>query len=80
MLVFNLPFQYSQVQFALAVVGRPRLMFLDEPTVGLDISAREVMWAMLRELVGNGASIVLTTHYLEEAESLADRVVVLAKA
>lgn len=71
--------QKRQVQFAMAVVGRPRLMFLDEPTVGLDISAREVMWAMLRELVHAGTSIVLTTHYLEEAESLADRVVVLAK-
>ena len=71
--------QRRQVQFAMAVVGRPRLLFLDEPTVGLDLSAREGMWAMLRELVHNGASIVLTTHYLEEAESLADRVVVLAK-
>ncbi len=71
--------QKRQVQFAMAVVGRPRLMFLDEPTVGLDLSAREGMWAMLRELVHAGTSIVLTTHYLEEAESLADRVVVLAK-
>jgi ABC-type multidrug transport system ATPase subunit len=71
--------QKRQVQFAMAVVGRPRLMFLDEPTVGLDISSREIMWAMLRELVHSGVSIVLTTHYLEEAESLADRVVVLAK-
>jgi ABC-type multidrug transport system ATPase subunit len=71
--------QKRQVQFAMAVVGRPRLMFLDEPTVGLDLAAREVMWAMLRDLVHAGVSIVLTTHYLEEAESLADRVVVLAK-
>ena len=60
-------------------VGRPKLLFLDEPTVGLDLPAREMMWAMLRELVREGASIVLTTHYLEEAEALADRVVVLAK-
>jgi ABC-type multidrug transport system ATPase subunit len=71
--------QRRQVQFAMAVVGRPRLLFLDEPTVGLDLPSREGMWAMLRELVHDGASIVLTTHYLEEAESLADRVVVLAK-
>jgi ABC-2 type transport system ATP-binding protein len=71
--------QKRQVQFAMAVVGCPRLLFLDEPTVGLDLPFREGMWAMLRELVHNGASIVLTTHYLEEAESLADRVVVLAK-
>src|SRR5579859_2086757 len=71
--------QKRQVQFAIAVVGRPRLLFLDEPTVGLDIQARTLMWAMLRQLVHDGVSIVLTTHYLEEAEALADRVVVLAK-
>ena len=71
--------QKRQVQFAIAVVGRPKLLFLDEPTVGLDLASREMMWSMLRELVRQGASIVLTTHYLEEAEALADRVVVLAK-
>jgi ABC-2 type transport system ATP-binding protein len=71
--------QKRQVQFAMAVCGRPRLLFLDEPTVGLDIQSRTLMWAMLRQLVHDGVSIVLTTHYLEEAESLADRVVVLAK-
>lgn len=68
-----------QVQFAMAVCGRPKLMFLDEPTVGLDVQAREMMWATLSRLVNNGSSIVLTTHYLEEAEALADRVAVLAK-
>jgi ABC-2 type transport system ATP-binding protein len=71
--------QKRQVQFAMAVVGRPKLLFLDEPTVGLDLPSREMMWAMLRELIREGSSIVLTTHYLEEAEALADRVVVLAK-
>src|SRR5204863_9160493 len=71
--------QKRQVQFALAIVGRPRLIFLDEPTVGLDIQSREMVWATLRRLVGDGCSIVLTTHYLEEAEALADRVAVLAK-
>jgi len=71
--------QKRQVQFAMAIVGRPKLLFLDEPAVGLDIRARELMWAAVRELVHQGVSIVLTTHYLEEAESLADRVVVLAK-
>ena len=71
--------QKRQVQFALAVVGRPRLLFLDEPTVGLDIQAREMVWATLRSLVTDGCSIVLTTHYLEEAEALADRVAVVAK-
>jgi ABC-2 type transport system ATP-binding protein len=63
----------------MALCGRPKLLFLDEPTVGLDLKSREMMWQMLLDLVRNGASIVLTTHYLEEAEALADRVVVLAK-
>jgi len=71
--------QKRQVQFAMAIVGRPKLLFLDEPTVGLDIHSRERMWAALRELVHQGVSIILTTHYLEEAEALSDRVVVLAK-
>jgi ABC-2 type transport system ATP-binding protein len=71
--------QKRQIQFAMALVGRPKLLFLDEPTVGLDIQARETMWAMLRQLVSQGTSIVLTTHYLEEAETLADQVVVLAR-
>lgn len=70
--------QKRQAQFAVAVCGRPKLLFLDEPTVGLDIQAREWMWDTLRELVDKGSSIVLTTHYLEEAEVLADRVAVLA--
>ena len=71
--------QKRQVQLAMALVGRPRLLFLDEPTVGLDLQARERVWETLRELVDQGASIVLTTHYLEEAEALADRVAVLGK-
>jgi len=71
--------QKRQAQFALALVGRPRLLFLDEPTVGLDVQAREIVWAALRRLVDGGCSIVLTTHYLEEAEALADRVAVLAR-
>ncbi len=71
--------QKRQVQFAMAVCGRPKLLFLDEPSVGLDIRAREMMWATLRQLVGNGSSIVLTTHYLEEVESLSNRVAVLNK-
>ena len=71
--------QKRQVQFALAVVGRPQLLFLDEPTVGLDIQFREMVWASMRRLLKDGCSLVLTTHYLEEAEVLADRVAVLAK-
>ena len=67
------------MQFALAVCGRPRLLFLDEPTVGLDVQARAAMWRTIRHLRDLGCAIVLTTHYLEEAEALADRVVVLAQ-
>jgi ABC-2 type transport system ATP-binding protein len=68
-----------RVQFALALCGRPRLLFLDEPTVGMDIEAREKLWKAIRALVGEGVSVVLTTHYLEEAEALADRVCVLVR-
>ena len=63
----------------MAICGRPRVLFLDEPTVGLDIQAREALWANVRMLLAEGCSIVLTTHYLEEAEALATRVAVLAK-
>jgi ABC-2 type transport system ATP-binding protein len=71
--------QKRQVQFAMAMVGRPELMFLDEPSVGMDIQAREALWRVVRELLHEGVSIVLTTHYLEEAEALADRVAVMAR-
>jgi ABC-type multidrug transport system ATPase subunit/surface polysaccharide O-acyltransferase-like enzyme len=71
--------QKRQVQLATAICGRPRLLFLDEPSVGLDVAAREAMWRTIRRLRDEGASVVLTTHYLEEAEALADRVAVLAK-
>lgn len=71
--------QQRRVQFALALCGRPRLLFLDEPTVGMDIDARQKMWAAMRALVGDGCAVVLTTHYLEEAEALAQRVVVLGQ-
>lgn len=71
--------QQRRVQFAIAVCGRPRLLFLDEPTTGLDIQARQAIWSAVRRLVGEGCGIVLTTHYLEEAEALAHRVVVLEK-
>lgn len=72
--------QKRQVQFALAICGQPQLLFLDEPTVGLDIEARAAMWETIRKLVASGCSIVLTTHYLEEAEALADRVIMLANS
>ncbi|MGN6112636.1 MAG: ABC transporter ATP-binding protein [Luteimonas sp.] len=70
--------QQRRVQFALALCGRPRLLFLDEPTVGMDIQARQKLWAAIRTLVAEGCGVVLTTHYLEEAEALADRVCVVA--
>jgi ABC-2 type transport system ATP-binding protein len=71
--------QQRRVQFALAICGRPRLLFLDEPTVGLDVEARQALWASMRSLVASGCAVLLTTHYLEEAESLADRVAVLGR-
>ena len=70
--------QQRRVQFALALVGNPRLLFLDEPTVGLDLQARQKLWRAIRQLVSEGCGVVLTTHYLEEAEALADRVCVMA--
>jgi ABC-type multidrug transport system ATPase subunit/peptidoglycan/LPS O-acetylase OafA/YrhL len=70
--------QKRQVQFAVAIVGRPKLLFLDEPTVGLDVQARAALWASIRRLLSEGCSVVLTTHYLEEAEALANRVIVIA--
>src|SRR5690606_2291920 len=66
-----------RVQFALAICGRPQLLFLDEPTTGLDIQARGQLWDAVRALVAEGCGVLLTTHYLEEAEALSDRVVVL---
>jgi ABC-2 type transport system ATP-binding protein len=68
--------QKRRVQFALAIVGRPELIFLDEPTTGLDIDARRILWTTIRRLTEGGTAVVLTTHYLEEADALADRIVV----
>jgi len=71
--------QQRRVQFAMALAGHPELLFLDEPTVGMDITSRQALWAAIRQLVAGGCAVVLTTHYLEEAEALADRVCVIAK-
>lgn len=71
--------QQRRVQFAMAICAKVDILFLDEPTIGLDIEAREAMWVSLRKLVAEGCSIVLTTHYLEEAEALANRVMVIAQ-
>lgn len=69
--------QKRRIQFALALVGQPDLLFLDEPTTGLDTEARRALWAIVRDVAANGTLVVLTTHYLEEADALADRVIVL---
>jgi ABC-2 type transport system ATP-binding protein len=71
--------QQRRVQFALALCGRPELLFLDEPTVGMDIEARQKLWTAIRQLLAEGCSVLLTTHYLEEAEALADRVCVMSR-
>lgn len=69
--------QKQRLMFSLAVCGNPELLFLDEPTVGLDVEARRNFWVAIRRLKDQGRSIVLTTHYLEEADALADRIVVI---
>jgi ABC-2 type transport system ATP-binding protein len=71
--------QKQRTLFALALCGNPDLIFLDEPTVGLDIESRRAMWEQIRALSAAGKTILLTTHYLEEADLLASRVVVLNK-
>jgi ABC-2 type transport system ATP-binding protein len=69
--------QQQRLSLAAAIVGRPELIFLDEPTTGLDPQARRATWDLIADLRRSGASIILTTHYLEEAERLADRVVIV---
>jgi ABC-2 type transport system ATP-binding protein len=69
--------QKQRVLFALAICGNPDLLFLDEPTVGLDITTRHLIWQQIRRLMQQGRTVVLTTHYLEEVDALADRVIVL---
>jgi ABC-2 type transport system ATP-binding protein len=71
--------QKQRMLFALALAGDPDLIFLDEPTVGLDIEARRMMWAQIRSLAARGKTVLLTTHYLEEADALAHRIVVINK-
>jgi len=66
-----------RLDLAMTLVGRPRIIFLDEPTAGLDPRSRRTMWQIVRELVADGATIFLTTQYLEEADRLADRIAVL---
>jgi ABC-2 type transport system ATP-binding protein len=63
-----------RLDFATAVYGRPELIFLDEPTTGLDIQSRDALWNTIEQLRSDGSTIVLTTHYLEEAQQRADRI------
>jgi ABC-2 type transport system ATP-binding protein len=71
--------QRRRLDVALGIVGRPQLLFLDEPTTGFDPEARRQFWALIRDLRELGTTILLTTHYLDEAEALADRVGVIAR-
>jgi len=66
--------QQQRLGLAMAIVGRPEIVFVDEPTAGMDPAARRTTWALLEELRASGVTVVLTTHYMEEAERLADRI------
>ena len=66
--------QQQRLGLAMAVVGRPELVFVDEPTAGMDPQSRRTTWELLEELRANGVTVVLTTHYMDEAERLADRI------
>jgi ABC-2 type transport system ATP-binding protein len=68
-----------RVLIAKALAHEPRLLFLDEPTAGVDVELRQSMWAVVEELRKDGVTIILTTHYIEEAEAIADRIAVVAK-
>jgi ABC-2 type transport system ATP-binding protein len=70
--------QQQRVRFALALVGDPDVLVLDEPTVGLDVEARQAFWATVRELAQSGKTVLFATHYLEEADAYADRAVLMA--
>lgn len=71
--------QRRRVDMAAAIVGRPELIFLDEPTTGFDPAARREAWRLVADLATDGATVVLTTHYLDEAQQLADRVAVISR-
>ncbi|HEY1827230.1 MAG TPA: ABC transporter ATP-binding protein, partial [Acidimicrobiales bacterium] len=70
--------QQRRLDVGLGIIGNPELLFLDEPTTGLDPSGRRASWDLIRQLAASGTTIMLTTHYMDEVEALADRVAVLA--
>ncbi len=70
--------QRRRLDVALGIIGNPELLFLDEPTTGFDPEARRAFWSLIRDLKAGGTTILLTTHYLDEAEELADRVAVIS--
>jgi ABC-2 type transport system ATP-binding protein len=70
--------QQRRVDLAIGIIGRPQILFLDEPTTGLDPEARRRTWAAVENLTETGTTVLLTTHYIDEADRLADRVIVLA--
>jgi ABC-2 type transport system ATP-binding protein len=67
-----------RLDLALGLVGQPELLFLDEPTTGFDPSARRIAWEVIHNLVGRGMTLMLTSHYLDEAQALADRIIIIA--
>jgi ABC-2 type transport system ATP-binding protein len=69
--------QRRRLDVALGIIGSPEILFLDEPTTGFDPEARRAFWGLIKDLQAAGTTIVLTTHYLDEAEALADRVAVI---
>src|SRR3954447_21701615 len=70
--------QRRRLDVALGIIGRPELVFLDEPTTGFDPSARRESWDLVRNLTGTGTTVILTTHYMDEAQALADRLAIIA--
>ncbi len=72
--------QQRRLDVGLGIVGNPELLFLDEPTTGLDPSGRRATWELIRKLAAEGTTVLLTTHYMDEVEALADRVAVLSEA
>jgi ABC-2 type transport system ATP-binding protein len=69
--------QKRRLALALALVGRPELLFLDEPTTGMDPQARRATWDIIRSVIARGATVLLTTHFMDEAERLADRIAIM---